>query len=146
MSLLPKIVRGPGGLKAIRGCYGLRLGWLIWPSLACLAVFVIPAAAQDVSHTKKKRGCGSAPAQRPQRQKVIAGVDNARTFDDKTAVGRRRATPVQASSKQTGGSPRWVCPEPDVKIDPVWYGDRIECAFMIRNEGDADLRIKASGG
>lgn len=44
------------------------------------------------------------------------------------------------------GEARWVCPQTSVEIEPVWRGDQIECPFIIRNEGSANLEIKAKGG
>lgn len=45
-----------------------------------------------------------------------------------------------------GGAPSWSCPEATVTVEPVWYGQQIECPFTIRNEGTANLTIKARGG
>ena len=51
-----------------------------------------------------------------------------------------------AIAKPVGGAPRWVCPNANVTIDPLWRGEQIACSFVIRNEGTADLDIKAKGG
>jgi len=117
---------------------GAHLGLLVWPLLVCIAIMTNPAAARPPS--KKKGGCGSAPPKGSQRTRVIPGVENATTVGDTKTV----RTPM--SARPDGPLPRWVCPETNIKIEPVWNGDQIECAFMIRNEGKGDLRIKARGG
>ena len=41
---------------------------------------------------------------------------------------------------------RWVCEQTTVTKDPIWQGKPLTFAFEIRNEGTADLKIKARGG
>ena len=42
---------------------------------------------------------------------------------------------------------KWVCEQPLAVAEPVWRGDKaVTFNFNIRNEGTADLKIKARGG
>jgi len=48
---------------------------------------------------------------------------------------------------QSAGQPKWSCAKPTVTVDPVWRGkDTLTFGYEIRNEGTADLHIKAKGG
>lgn len=40
----------------------------------------------------------------------------------------------------------WLCEQTTVTKDPIWQGKPLTFAFEIRNEGTADLKIKARGG
>jgi len=67
---------------------------------------------------------------------------------DKAAPGRavkgNQANPTQLRDPEQPA--RWVCPEPEITVPPVWQGQTIECAFTIRNEGTGMLNIQAKGG
>lgn len=42
---------------------------------------------------------------------------------------------------------KWACDQQTVTLEPVWREDKkLKFAFHIRNEGTADLKIKARGG
>ena len=42
---------------------------------------------------------------------------------------------------------KWACDLQTVKLEPVWRGDKaLTFTFFVRNEGTADLQIKARGG
>jgi hypothetical protein len=62
--------------------------------------------------------------------------------------GAKDGPQVQKSAiaQPVGGAPRWVCPNANLTIDPLWRGEQIACSFLIRNEGTAQLDIKARGG
>ena len=57
----------------------------------------------------------------------------------------KKAAAESVASKEPVG-PKWSCPEPLVTVEPRWQGEQIECPFMIRNDGDRNLEIKARGG
>ena len=46
----------------------------------------------------------------------------------------------------SAAQPRWVCDQARVEGEPVWQGKPASFAFVIRNQGTADLRIRAKGG
>jgi len=118
---------------------GVRVLSYFWPALVCVALMVGHAAAFE-DDTRGKAGQRGDAAKTPKVQKKAI---------PKTGCGSEAGTqnPVPTSESTKGGpAPRWVCDEPDLTTDPVWNGQQIECAFMIRNEGTADLKIKARGG
>jgi len=45
-----------------------------------------------------------------------------------------------------GAAPRMVLDVTEYAVDSIWSGKDIECVYRIRNEGDAELQIKAQGG
>ncbi len=131
----------------------VRLGWFAWSAAACLALMVGTAAAQQNPAPKKTKINPGAAAQRKVAPKnvetkpdvTVKPKSKAKGMAGKSGCGSSGAgadlTPV------TGGpQPLWACGEPVCTIDPIWSGERIECVFMIRNEGQADLNIKAKGG
>ena len=118
-------VRFGGGIRAMR---------YVWPAVLCVALMVGSAAALEDLRKKDKKAAATVKAP---KAKKTAGC------------GSDSGTPDPAPSAKTtkgGPSPRWVCLEPNLVTDPVWSGQQIECAFMIRNDGTADLKIKARGG
>ncbi len=56
------------------------------------------------------------------------------------------AVTVGNAPAQGGPQPRWACSKPTVTLGDVWRGPTIECVYMISNEGEGDLEIKANGG
>ena len=61
-------------------------------------------------------------------------------------TGDDAGKPKTVVAKPKGGPPRWVCPETNVTVPPIWRGQQIACPFIIRNEGAGALDIKAKGG
>ena len=66
-----------------------------------------------------------------------------------------RKTPVVLQGKKGRGKnsftmnpdAKWACDKDTVLLDPVWRGNhQLTFGFDIRNEGTADLKIKARGG
>ncbi len=45
-----------------------------------------------------------------------------------------------------GPQPKWAIENSNLTIPPIWHGQALRCGFTIRNEGEADLQIKAKGG
>ena len=42
---------------------------------------------------------------------------------------------------------KWNCDQPTAMLDPVWRGEKtLTFPFLIRNNGTADLLIRAKGG
>jgi hypothetical protein len=51
------------------------------------------------------------------------------------------------ASFKTDPNAKWVCENTVVSVDPVWRGNKkLTFDFQIRNDGTADLRMKAKGG
>ena len=136
---------------SLRG--GVRLGWLAWSAVACLGLMVATATAQQ-EPAPKKAGTKSAAAVQPKAAPKTAeakpNVTIKRKPKGKGAAGKSgcgsHGTGVNLTPVTDGPQPLWGCAEPVCTIDSTWSGARIECVFMIRNEGQADLNIKAKGG
>lgn len=125
--------RDAAAVRCVGG--GIRVMRYVWPAVVCVALMVGNAAAlEDIVRGKGKKGDAAAKTPKVQK-KAGCGSD----------TGTPDPTP-SAKSTKGGASPRWVCAESNLTTDPVWSGQQIECAFMIRNEGTADLKIKARGG
>ncbi|MFH0980877.1 MAG: hypothetical protein V2A79_04990 [Planctomycetota bacterium] len=52
----------------------------------------------------------------------------------------------QGGDLQPNEGAKWVCAQPTILLEPVYSGASLTCEFQIRNEGTADLDIKAKGG
>lgn len=117
---------------------GIRVMRYVWPAVVCVALMVGSAAAlENLVRGKEKKGDATKAPKVQKKATPKAGCGS--------AAGTQDPSPTARSTKG-GLSPIWVCPEPKLTTDPVWRGQQIECAFMIRNEGTADLKIKAKGG
>ncbi len=67
----------------------------------------------------------------------------------KTQASRKAAAKKRKRSTSFTMNPdaKWACDLQTVKLEPVWRGDKaLTFTFFIRNEGTADLQIKARGG
>ncbi len=117
---------------------GVRVMRYVWPAVVCVALMVGSAAAlEDLVRGKGKKGDATKAPKVQKKATPRAGCGS--------DTGTPDPTP-SAQSTKGGASPVWVCPEPNLTTDPVWRGQQIECAFMIRNEGTVDLKIKGRGG
>ena len=54
--------------------------------------------------------------------------------------------PKPDQSVEAAQQPSWACEKTTVENLSVWQGQQAEFTFVIRNEGTADLQIKAKGG
>jgi hypothetical protein len=79
--------------------------------------------------------CGAAAAQE-------SGC-GAKTDGPPVGTPKRIGEPPNAAG---GSGAKWVCPETTITPPPLWRGQEIECAWMIRNDGTGNLDIKAKGG
>ncbi len=67
----------------------------------------------------------------------------------KADAARRTAAKKRASKRKFEMNPdaKWACDQQTAALEPVWRGEKtLAFAFLIRNEGTADLRIRAKGG
>ncbi len=67
----------------------------------------------------------------------------------KAQASRRAAAKKRKRSTSFTMNPdaKWACDLQTVKLEPVWRGDQtLTFTFFVRNEGTADLQIKARGG
>jgi len=106
--------------------------------VTCLAVFAGYALAQ--TGTIGSSGPGSPGIS--SKAKPVGGAAS------KAEVGSaQEATGSGDSGSTTNPRPKWACNQQTVTAKPVWRGEKsLTFAFNIRNEGTADLQIKATGG
>lgn len=149
---------------------GLQLGGI---SIACAALLAgyAPAHAQALDPVPKEKpkaepevGPQPDPNARPRtrtrrRPKTRTDRSPARLSEDglkvlggfnSRAVGRstgsKRQRPVNTAF-QANPNAKWVCDKQTMVRESIWRGrSTLTYEFFIRNEGTADLRIKASGG
>jgi len=79
---------------------------------------------------KKKPGCGDAT---PAEVKAAERSTRARTGGDATGA-------------DSNEGPRFAVDKEMDQAESIWMGTSAKFAFTIRNEGTADLNIKAKGG
>lgn len=95
--------------------------------------------------TEGVRPAGSVPSVAPRKTPPPGG----KTKPDKPAR-KGTAHPSKRRSAQTlkpDPNAKWACEAPAQTQKPVWRGDKkLTFTFHIRNEGTADLQIKAKGG
>ena len=69
--------------------------------------------------------------------------------------GKARTLRNAAVNKKRKGNPKfemnpdakWACDQQTATLEPVWRGQKtLTFPFLIRNDGTADLRIRAKGG
>ncbi|MFQ5495600.1 MAG: hypothetical protein ACE5EX_09495 [Phycisphaerae bacterium] len=126
------------------------------------------AAKKPTANDKRKTAAGKQPATQAKRNtpanKQPAAGDNAKAktiapkapvvkikADDATwaEANRRRAERKRKRANPFTMDPnaKWVCDRNTIALDPVWRGAKsLSFTFEIRNEGTADLKIKAKGG
>ncbi len=81
-----------------------------------------------------------APANLKARAKLKARSQASR----QAAAKKKRKT---STSFTMNPDAKWACDLQTVKLEPVWRGDKtLTFTFFVRNEGTADLQIKARGG
>ena len=67
----------------------------------------------------------------------------------KANAARRAAAKKRKSKRKFQMNPdaKWACDQQTATLEPVWRGETtLTFPFLIRNEGTADLRIRAKGG
>jgi hypothetical protein len=84
----------------------------------------------------------------PPPQPAIQPAEIAETADwgcgPKTTPPDEPLLPDQ--STDPAAQPRWACDQIRVVGEPVWLGKPASFTFVIRNQGTADLHIRAKGG
>jgi len=105
---------------------------------ACLAVFAGYALAQT----------GTIGSSGPGSSEITSKAGPVGGATSKAEVGSaQEATGSVDSGSTTNPRPKWACNQQTVTAEPVWRGEKsLTFAFNIRNEGTADLQIKATGG
>ena len=112
--------------------------------------------AKSGSGTKvdTKKGASNDP-KRATRRKLQLGPDAPKGAKRKISpTGVRSNRKLTAPSRKKGAAAfqmdpnaKWACEKTVVTLPPIWRRDEgVTFDFKIRNEGTADLRIRAKGG
>jgi len=60
--------------------------------------------------------------------------------------GAKRARPSEPELEPQGPPPQWGCDALSISLEPIWAGKALQATWVIKNEGEGDLVIKARGG
>lgn len=108
------------------------LAWLIGSWTQAVAQ-VAPSIEKNKAATKTA-GPGDAASSGKAKRDATPGVNRRQR-------GRVRTT------FQPDPNAKWACDKTEVVLAPVWRGSKsLTFSFDIRNEGTADLHIRAKGG
>jgi len=98
----------------------------------------------------------TAPKPDPAAGNADQDAPNKKSLERKAKPGKTKGKGKAGcgSSKKRGAktdltpnpNAKWACDQKTVVLDPVWQGKKLNFTFKIRNEGTADLRMKARGG
>lgn len=130
-------------------------GRFAWTAVLCVAFVTSYALAQTQppttkpaveSKTEPKAEPKAKPKTKPKLKPKTAG-------NAKDALKKRDKSGCGTSKKKRGKTglgkdpnANWACDETTVTIPKIWQGKPLTCSFKIRNEGTADLKIRAKGG
>jgi hypothetical protein len=99
--------------------------------------------------TTDKQGGATRISAREARARRARVTDRGRTGTSRKYDPERRKAPrpKRKPAFEMDPNAKWACDETVASLDPVWRGDKkLTFNFDIRNEGTADLKIKAKGG
>jgi hypothetical protein len=98
--------------------------------------------APKTSPTPDTRPAPKAESKARGKTKAVAKPRKGATGKGRTTKGRKGAFTYEMDPNA-----KWACKQQTVKLEPVWRGAAgLTFAFDIRNEGTADLKIRAKGG
>ena len=84
-----------------------------------------------------------------QKKEIAEGKDQAKDTGKTKFKKSRKQSPRRArgSTFEMDDNAKWACDKTIVTLPPVWRADKkLTFRFDIRNDGTADLKIKAKGG
>ncbi len=98
------------------------------------------AAEKPKTLDKSKAGEKLQPEVKPKVKFKRKG----KTGTDRRAAAKKRKT---KSKFEMNPDAKWACDQQTATLEPVWRDEKtLTFPFLIRNEGTADLRIRARGG
>lgn len=111
-------------------------------SVLCLAMFTGFTLAQSTAPAPKPKA--EPPAEPKAKSEVTPKGKLTPTITPKRPSGRRSP---KGPAFEMNADAKWACDQQTVTLEPTWRSDKpITFAFDIRNDGTADLEIKARGG
>jgi len=151
-------------LKRGSGTGGLHLACCAAVLAVCLALLASPAAAQTPGDEAKVTAPlqatpattapeAAAPEKETAKEPAPAPTPAPKPAPKKPAKSKKSGcggadddTPAKVTPAKPGTQPKFVCEQPKITLDPVWQGEPLVFKFNVRNDGDADLRLKIKGG
>ena len=113
-------------------------------AVALLCVVVLTCDAQE---TPRNPAAGEITAATTPQLPVSTGTAAPAGESVATAGAPRAPAAVPHSEFPMNPDAKWACDQQTVVAKPVWRGqERLSFTFLIRNEGTADLQIRAKGG
>ena len=128
----------------IRGALGVWLAaWVLLAAGTSHGQTVSPTTQPAKPDVKPARAEKAKP---PRKTEVELKKPPAPTKGQRGTTGR--ASKNRRSAEFTPDpNAKWACDKTEVTLEPVWRDEKaLTFDFMIRNEGTADLRIRAKGG
>lgn len=128
---------------------------LLWLAALCITVATGPAVARPrprpMQHPKRDTRWDKTPEAKTPTAKTPAAKATAASKPGCGSKARNTSAPRASRSRtpqpsRRGPHPRITFDETEVVLDPVWKGEALDCTFVIRNEGEAVLEIRAAGG
>ena len=107
----------------------------------------IAPPTQDPKAEDKSKTLDTSKAGEKLRPKVKPKVKPDRK--GKSGIDRRAPAKKRKTKRKFEMNPdaKWACDQQTATLEPVWRGEKtLTFPFLIRNEGTADLRIRAKGG
>ena len=124
--------------------------WTVVLASMCGLLATGQAFAQDAGNTPAP---GQSDKDKPAGKEVskeVKPADTAVTPKPRVTTPKTGRKPVQPKRRNTftpDPNAKYVCTESVVTRPPVWRGEKnLTFNFFIRNEGTADLQIRAKGG
>ena len=115
-------------------------------SLLCVAVFAGYAWAQGKPKDSEPKSKTEPPVKvkpAPKSKGAPAVKPDSKPKPPRPVTSRSRAK----STFTMDPNAKWACDQQTAALEPVWRSDKsLTFTFNIRNEGTADLKIKAKGG
>lgn len=113
-----------------------------------------PTKRPSTAPLPEKRSVVPAKTDAPKTDSAAATTNNTKPAGGTTppaavpaencAKGTAAAGPVGAHVViPPGKAPKAVCEKESIEAEPVWKGQTMTCNYTVRNEGDADLFIRA---
>ena len=108
---------------------------------------IVARPKQDPNAADKPKTLDKSKAGEKLQPRVKSKVNADRK---RKADASRRAAAKKRRGKakfQMNPDAKWACVQQTATLEPVWRGEKtLSFPFLIRNDGTADLRIRAKGG
>ena len=121
----------------------------LWIGLLCMGVFSAYALAQNTAPPKPK--AKPAPSEKAKEQvppkEQPKGTPGAKAAPKGASIRQHGRNYKRDAGFVMNPDAKWACDQQTVTLEPTWRANKpLTFPFEIRNEGTANLQIKAKGG